>query len=105
MEAKKNDLKDGKAPLHHLRPEHIEGMCSVFEWAEKTKYAPQENGQPNYLLGLEKKRLLAAALRHLLAAVSGEEFDSESNERHTDHVMCNIAMMNGMRKAGTLKGE
>lgn len=100
--ALKNDKLDNKAPLHQLRPEHIEEMCRVFQWAEDNKYPKQDNGDPNYMLGMAKHRLLGAALRHVLSDMTGEELDPESGLSHLGHAMCNLAMIKSMKKAGTL---
>ena len=47
-------------------------------------------GDTNWLKGMRWSRLYAAAMRHLLAYWSGEDLDSESNEYHLVHAICDL---------------
>ena len=51
--------------------------------AKKPGYGPH-----NWRKGISRERLLAAALRHVLAAASGERKDPESGLSHLAHAMC-----------------
>lgn len=99
--AMKNDASDNKPPLEHLCLEHVAEMCRVFAWAEG-KYPRNADGTPNYYKGHYKLKLLAAAMRHILAAVGGEEFDPESGLSHVAHAQASLAMIQKQKQLGTL---
>lgn len=95
MKAKKNDKADDKVPLEYLELDGVAGMCKVFAFGAK-KYT-----KGNYFLGHEQTRLLAAAMRHVLAYQSGEDTDPESGLQHTHHAMCCLAMLHKQQALGT----
>lgn len=100
--ALKNHIKDDKSPLQHLLLEHVDEMCRVFAHAEQ-KYPRQENGEPNYFLGHSYFDLLAAIMRHTLAAIGGQSHDPETGFSHIAHIMCNCAMLQAQKKRKTLR--
>ena len=48
-------------------------------------------GRHNWRQGLDVQRLLNAALRHILAANEGEDYDPDSGLLHLAHARCSIA--------------
>lgn len=65
----------------------IEESCYVFTYGAK-KYK-----QFNWIRGMAWSVPLACAVRHSLAILNGEEYDSESGQRHLSHVVCNVFML------------
>ena len=105
LEALKNDKADNKVPMELLSMDHIEGMLGVFKWARDTKYPDLPDGRPNYYLGHGRKQLAAAAIRHWLAVMDGEDLDPESGFHHVEHAMCCGGMYLKQRALGTLKED
>lgn len=60
----------------------IEELAKVLTFGAK-KYAPH-----NWRKGIKLSRLTAAAQRHLLAIMKGEDFDDETKLQHAAHLMC-----------------
>lgn len=74
---------DGEKPrLDLIDPEWIEEVGKVMTFGMK-KYAAH-----NWRGGISISRLLGAALRHLWAAVRGEDIDPESGLTHMGHLSC-----------------
>lgn len=88
-EGKKFD--QGKAPLHMIPEEAIEGMALAFAYGAK-KY-----GEYNYRNGIDVTRLTDSLGRHVLAYLKGEDNDPESGLPHTYHILANAAMLEYMR--------
>jgi hypothetical protein len=95
MKASKNDKTDNKIPLEFLELDGIAEMCKVFAFGAE-KYSAG-----NYFLGHEQTRLLAAAMRHLLAYQGGEDLDPESGLTHLGHAQCCLAMLQKQKALGT----
>jgi hypothetical protein len=76
----------GKAPISLIPVEAILGEADVFDYGAK-KY-----GKHNFRLGMDHSRVLDAALRHILALVSGEDLDAETGKPHWAHARCCLAM-------------
>lgn len=72
----------GKAPLDLLDRVALEEIARVLEFGKK-KYAAH-----NWRGGLQMSRLMAAAMRHLMAYNDGEDFDPESGLSHLAHAGC-----------------
>lgn len=89
MSGIKNDA--GKAPIHLIPVSTIHGMAFAFAFGGK-KY-----GLHNFRNGLAHTRCLDAAMRHILAIVSGEDLDPESGLPHVYHAMCSLAMYDDSR--------
>jgi hypothetical protein len=89
MEGKKFD--QGKAPLHMIPEEAIEGMALAFG------YGAQKYGEYNYRNGIDVTRLTDSLGRHTLAYLKGEDNDPESGLPHTYHILANAAMIEYMR--------
>lgn len=87
MEAIKYD--DGKAKIG-LIPAH-----AAFAMGRALGYGALKYDSYNYKngMGLDWDRYYNALLRHLFAWLGGEEFDTESGLRHTDHVLSCAAML------------
>lgn len=60
-------------------------------------------GRYNYLSGLESHRLVAAAMRHIMAWQNGEDLDLESGASHLGHARCCLSMILHCAQVGTLK--
>lgn len=71
-----------KPPLDLLDATALLEVGRVLEFGAK-KYAPN-----NWRAGISRERLIAAALRHTLAAASGKRNDPESHLSHLAHAMC-----------------
>lgn len=65
-------------------------------------YGEQKYQRHNYLEGgMKSSRLVAAAMRHILAWESGEDNDPESGVGHLGHALACIAMLGHQLQAGT----
>ena len=64
-------------------------LVKVMEQGAK-KYSRDNWKLPNN----NKMEPLQSAMRHLIALIGGEEFDKESGERHTGHIMANMMFYN-----------
>ena len=67
--------------------EMTDAYSRVAEFGAK-KYAPW-----NWSKGLSRVQLIGSLLRHTFAYLRGEERDSDSCLRHTDHIMWNAAAL------------
>lgn len=74
-------------------------VTRVLEFGAK-KYAAH-----NWRQGFTRTRLLAAALRHILADLEGETFDPESGLPHLDHAACMILFAVALREMGRLEDD
>lgn len=103
MRANKNDLKDVKPQLRYLDPQLVTETCYAMMAGAK-KY-----GEYNYLKGHSYVQLIEAAIRHLFAAMHGEELDADCTERlgsdvtHLGCAVANINMLLTQKKLGTLE--
>jgi hypothetical protein len=79
-EAKKYD--DGKPDMSLLSPIAITKIAEVMSFGRK-KYAAH-----NWRAGFNWSRLIAAALRHILSYLGGEDKDPESGLSHLAHASC-----------------
>jgi hypothetical protein len=77
----------GKPMVDLIVPEFIEGLAKVMTMGAE-KY-----GIENWKKGLDKRRILAALYRHLLAYHKGEVYDSESKLNHLLHVAANTMFL------------
>lgn len=73
---------DGKEPLNLLSRVWLLGVASVMGFGAR-KYAAH-----NWRNGLERSRLISAALRHIIAYNEGEDQDPETGLSHLDHASC-----------------
>lgn len=75
----------------------IEGLARVLTFGAK-KYAAD-----NWRKGMEWRRLIGAAMRHLFAYSRGEDLDPESGLPHIDHLACCVMFLSEYqkRKLGT----
>lgn len=73
-----------KAPMDLIPYESLEEIAKVLAAGEK-KY-----GTANWASGIEMRRLLSAALRHIGQFNSGEDFDSETNTLHLANAATNL---------------
>ena len=73
-----------KPPLDLLDATALLEVGRVLEFGAK-KYAPN-----NWRAGISRERLIAATLRHTLAAASGERNDPETGLSHLAHAMCEL---------------
>lgn len=78
---------DEKAPFALLSYAALEGTANVLKFGAK-KYAPD-----NWRKGFMYRRLISAAMRHLMAFSDGADFDPESGLPHLDHAACMIMFL------------
>lgn len=71
-----------KPPVELLDPYALEQIALVLEFGRR-KYAAH-----NWRKGIRFSRLIAAALRHTLAILRGEDTDPESGLPHAAHLGC-----------------
>lgn len=72
----------GKAPLNLLPTNSLIEIAKVLGFGA-SKYAAH-----NWKGGLKESRLIAAALRHIMAYNDGEDLDPESGISHIAHAGC-----------------
>lgn len=84
----------GKPQLDLLPALAVFGVGDVLTYGAK-KYAAH-----NWRKGLAWSRLTAAALRHLLAFMRGEDIDPESGLPHIDHALCCLMFLSEFQKTG-----
>jgi hypothetical protein len=82
MQAKKFD--SGKPPLDLLDRYALEQIAYALQ------YGAGKYSRNNWRDGIEQSRLIAAALRHIMAHNDGEDIDSESRCLHLAHASCCI---------------
>ena len=82
----------GKPPMDLLDRHALEEIARVLEFG-KNKYAAH-----NWRGGLHMSRLLAAAMRHLMAYNDGEDTDPESGLSHLAHAGCCVMFALRMSK-------
>lgn len=76
---------DGSKAKHDLLPyEALDEIAKVLT-AGEVKYAAG-----NWANGIEMRRLISAAYRHLGQFNSGEDYDSETNTLHLANACCNL---------------
>ena len=78
---------EGKADLSLLPRVGLEAEARALMFGEK-KY-----GRYNYTMGFDSHRLVAAAMRHIVAYQDGEDLDQESGLSHLAHAKACLAMM------------
>lgn len=93
MSGQKND--SDKVRLELISEAAEWGLAQVLTFGAK-KYAAD-----NWRKGLEWRRCLGAARRHLNAFARGEELDPESGLPHIDHAACEIMFLSEFQKAGS----
>lgn len=82
----------GKPPMDLLDRKALEGLAEVLEFGA-LKYSRE-----NWRGGIAYRRLIAAAMRHLLAISDGEDMDPESGLPHVDHLGCCWMFLSNMMK-------
>ena len=61
---------------------------ALIETAKVLNYGAQKYGDDNWRGGISARRLISAALRHILAFNDGEDNDPETGLSHLAHAMC-----------------
>lgn len=82
----------GKAPMDLLPYESLYEVARVLGFGEK-KY-----DAGNWANGIEMRRLLSAAYRHMGQYNSGQDVDEESEISHLAHAACNLLFAIWMEK-------
>jgi hypothetical protein len=77
----------GKPDLSLLPRAALEEMAKAFMYGE------QKYGRHNFKAGFKSHRLIAAAMRHILAWNEGEDLDPESGHSHLGHALATLAMI------------
>jgi len=54
---------------------------------------PDEDGVPNFMLGIQHTKIADSLLRHIIAWLMGENVDPESRQTHLAHAMCCLNML------------
>ncbi len=75
---------EGKAPMDLIPYESLEEIARVLAFGEK-KYTAG-----NWTKGIEMRRLLSAALRHIGQFNSGVDLDEETQTLHIANAACNL---------------
>ena len=109
-QAKKDHVKDCKAPLKYVHPEVIEG-CAYGMLAGELKY-----GSWNFLKGHDIQDLLDATIRHLNSARMGDLIDYDTTQRLRDKygdrapdvkhlwlALCNLNMILWQQNFGVIR--
>ena len=63
---------------------------ALTETAKVLNYGAEKYGDDNWREGISARRLISAALRHILAYNDGEDNDLETGLSHLAHAMCMI---------------
>jgi hypothetical protein len=71
---------------------------AILEMATAFAYGANKYSADNFKHGIKYRRLLDAALRHILAISAGEDLDSESGNSHLGHALASLAMLAYMMK-------
>lgn len=87
-EGVKNDT--GKPPVSLIYPP------AVLEEARVMGFGAQKYAAHNWRKGMAHTRLSDAAMRHVLAWVSGEDLDPESGLSHLAHARCCLGILMGL---------
>lgn len=90
MSGIKND--QDKSRLDLIDGTFLEDLGLVLAFGAK-KYAPD-----NWRGGLHVRRIIGAAMRHLVAINRGEDIDPESGLPHSAHLACNVMFLSVMLK-------
>lgn len=77
----------GKLPIGLWSRYAIEDVAAILDYGAH-KYAAH-----NWRKGIEWQRTIDAALRHLIAFNSGEDYDPESGLPHIAHAACNLMFL------------
>ena len=85
---------NGKPPLSLLPRDALEGAARVLAFG-RDKY-----GADNWRGGFAWRRLLDAALRHVVAFADGEDLDPETHLPHIDHALCCLLFLSTHAKRG-----
>lgn len=80
-------FNEGKT-RHDLVPGFAQEQYARVLTAGAAKY-----GDSNWKQGLEWTTVIASMKRHVLALESGEDYDPETGEYHSAHIMCNAAFI------------
>lgn len=70
---------------------------ALLEMATALTYGAKKYSADNFKAGIKYRRLLDAALRHILAVADGEDTD-ESGNSHLSHALASLAMLAYMMK-------
>lgn len=73
---------DAKPPLA-LIPGHV-----LADVADVLAYGAEKYGADNWRKGIPTRRLISAALRHILAFNDGHDFDPDTHLCHLAHAIC-----------------
>jgi hypothetical protein len=97
VEGKKHD--SGKPDYSLLTRPMVESMIAALMHGE-TKYS-----RGNFKGGFTNTRLLATAMRHIMAFNDGEDLDPESNVSHLGHAMATLANVTTLTNTSAIKAE
>ena len=81
---------NGKPPITLLHRDFVEGTALAMA------YGAQKYAEHNWCKGIKYRRLIDAAMRHLIAINDGEDIDPESKLPHRYHACASLNMLCGM---------
>lgn len=85
-------FNEGKLRYDLMHPVSNEGVAKILTMGSK-KYAPR-----NWEKGMPWTSVVASLKRHLAEFEKGIDFDSESGEKHIDHIACNVHFLQAYYK-------
>jgi len=91
---------DGGKPPMGLLP-----WPALIEVAKVLDHGARKYAKYNWLKGMEWSRLYDAALRHLVAWISGESKDEETNSSHLSHCLCCLLFLSTYEILGIGKDD
>lgn len=87
LEQKADRFNVGKTRWSLMDFESLEPLVQVLEFGA-TKYS-----RDNWKKGMPVSEICDSLLRHLIAFMSGEDDDKESNLPHIGHILCNAMFL------------
>ena len=66
---------------------------AIFAIAEVLTYGANKYKERNWEKGIDRNRIIAAALRHIFKYMLGESQDSESGISHLKHALTNLVFL------------
>ena len=86
---------DNEKPRWDLLP-----YDAVEEVVKVLTYGANKYEARNWERGIEYSRLFAAAQRHMVAWMKGEDIDPESNRHHLAHAVCELLFILAFEQRG-----
>jgi hypothetical protein len=81
-------------------PVDLVPSAAILEIAKVLEFGSKKYAKWNWAKGINYTRLLAAAMRHILAYKEGEDKDAESNLSHIAHACCCLSFLLSFESRG-----